>query len=245
MPAMKMQAAAPPRPVRHVPHLFWGAGFAALSVAILLALGFLIDPARPYAFDAWVLRMLRRPGDLAVPVGPAWLKEAMVDITALGGATVLTLVVVVAVGMLLVSRKWMTAALVAAGTISGSLAVSAAKEIAARPRPDVVPHLVEVSSQSFPSGHSANSAIVYLTIAALLTQVTGADARRTYLFAVVVALVTVIGLSRMYLGVHWPTDVLAGWSFGTFWALAWWRIGQWLRIHPHAAMPQDEREPAG
>ena len=63
MPATKMQAAAPPRPVRHVPHLFWGAGFAALSVAILLALGFLIDPARPYAFDAWVLRMLRRPGD--------------------------------------------------------------------------------------------------------------------------------------------------------------------------------------
>ena len=100
MPATKMQAAAPPRPVRHVPHLFWGAGFAALSVAILLALGFLIDPARPYAFDAWVLRMLRRPGDLAVPVGPAWLKEAMVDITALGGATVLTLVVTPAMLML-------------------------------------------------------------------------------------------------------------------------------------------------
>ncbi|MBW4331210.1 phosphatase PAP2 family protein [Stakelama sp. CBK3Z-3] len=239
MTATKIQTAASD-PVRQVPHLFWGAGFAAASVAVLLVLGFVINPAQPYAFDAWILRALRHPDAPAVPMGPVWLKGAMIDITALGGGTVLTLVVLITVGMLLVSRKWTTALLVAAGTVSGSLAVSTAKEIAARPRPEVVPHLVEVTTQSFPSGHSANSAIIYLTIATLLTQTTGADARRTYLFAVVAALVTLIGVSRVYLGVHWPTDVLAGWSFGTLWALAWWRIGKWLRIHHHAAIPDDE-----
>ena len=229
-----------PEPVRHVPHLFWGAGFAAGAVLVLLLLGFLINPAQPYAFDAWILRALRQPDAPGVPLGPIWLRHAMPDITALGGGTVLTLVVVITIGMLLVSRKWTTALLVAAGTITGSMAVGVAKHIAARPRPEVVPHLVEVTSQSFPSGHSANSAIIYLTIATLLTQVTGADARRTYLFAVVVVLVTLIGVSRVYLGVHWPTDVLAGWSFGTLWALAWWRIGKWVRVHPHAAIPDDE-----
>ncbi len=70
--------------------------------------------------------------------------------------------------------------------------------------------------------HAANSATVYLTVAALSTQVLRQSAARTYTVVVAVLLVGAIGLSRIYLGVHWPTDVLAGWSFGTLWALAWW-----------------------
>jgi membrane-associated phospholipid phosphatase len=95
----------------------------------------------------------------------------------------------------------------------------------ARTRPDIVDHIVTVGGASFPSGHSANSAIVYLTLASLLTQVVrGHDTRRFVLVAAAL-LVTAIGSSRVYLGVHWPSDVLAGWSFGTLWALGWWLAG--------------------
>src|SRR3546814_7587701 len=90
--------------------------------------------------------------------------------------------------------------------------------------------LVEVSSMSFPSGHSANSAIVYLTIATLLAQVVDTRGARNFILVAAGLLVAAIGCSRVYLGVHWPTDVLAGWSFGTFWALGWWALGAWIRI---------------
>jgi undecaprenyl-diphosphatase len=83
---------------------------------------------------------------------------------------------------------------------------------------------------SFPSGHSANSAIVYLTLATLLTQAIRGAALRRYVVGAAIALVFAIGVSRVYLGVHWPSDVLAGWSFGALWALGWWAIGARIRL---------------
>ena len=168
--------------------------------------------------------------DGATPIGPQWLERAMIDITALGGVTVLVLVVTIAVGLLLTARLWLTAALVLAATIGGSLAVDLAKALVGRARPAVIDHLVQVHSASFPSGHSANSAIVYLTLATLITQIIDRPALRWYVIVVTVLLVTAIGCSRVYLGVHWPSDVLAGWSFGTLWALAWWAIGARIRL---------------
>lgn len=123
----------------------------------------------------------------------------------------------------------LTAALLVGGVVSGSIAVALAKALFGRARPDLIDHLVEVGSASFPSGHSANSAIVYLTLAILLTQIVPRRAQRLYLIGVAVALTAAIGLSRVYLGVHWPSDVLAGWAFGTLWAMAWWALGAWLR----------------
>src|SRR3546814_10221012 len=117
------------------------------------------------------MRILRHAGDAALPIGPVWLEGLMIDITTLGGGTTLTLVVVLTAGFLAMRRLWLTAGLVVAATALGSLAVDLAKQLVARPRPQVIDHLVEVSSMSFPSGHSANSAIVYLTIATLLAQV--------------------------------------------------------------------------
>ncbi|WP_176500711.1 phosphatase PAP2 family protein [Sphingomonas sp. HMP9] len=154
--------------------------------------------------------------------GPSWLPNVAIDVTALGGGIVLTLVVVVVTGLLIVQRLWLTALATLAASITGGLIVDFVKAQVNRPRPDIVEHLVTVSNMSFPSGHSANSAIVYLTLAGLASQVTENRATRRYLLVVAILLVGAIGCSRVYLGVHWPSDVLAGWSFGTLWALAWW-----------------------
>src|SRR3546814_9734550 len=157
----------------------------------------------------------------------SWLEGLMIDITTRGGGTTLTLVVVLTAGCLAMRRLWLTAGLVVAATALGSLAVDLAKQLVARPRPQVIDHLVEVSSMSFPSGHSANSAIVYLTIATLLAQVVDTRGARNFILVAAGLLVGAIGCSRVYLGVPWPTDLLAGWRFGTFWALGWWARGAW------------------
>ena len=210
--------------VRSPPHLLWAAGIGALAVALLLLVGLAVD-RWPFGFDRAIIVGLRVPGHLATPIGPAWLAKAMVDITALGGGTVLTIVVLATIGLLLMQRAWVTAALVLAATWSGSLAVQLLKVHVDRARPLLVPHLVDAGGMSFPSGHSANSAIVYLTMVGLVSQIVRGRAVRNYLVVLTVLLVGAIGCSRVYLGVHWPSDVLAGWSFGTLWALGWWWAG--------------------
>ena len=190
-------------------------GFAAFAAMLMLGL---VISRHPFAFDRAIIASVHGRG-------PGWLRQAMVDVTALGGTTVLTLVVIAAVGLLVVRGVRITALLVVAATLSGSEAVRLLKALFARARPDIVDHVVTVSGASFPSGHSANSAIVYLTLAGLVTQVMRGRAARRYVLLVAVLTVAAIGASRVYLGVHWPSDVLAGWSFGTLWALGWWLGG--------------------
>lgn len=221
-PLPDVEAAAPG--VARPSHLLWAIGFGALAIILALALGFAVDHW-PFAFDRAIILGLRTPGDLAQPIGPDWLRYAMIDLTALGGGTVLTCAVIATTGLLLVRRLWLTAALVLAATISGSVMSGQAKHLFNRPRPELVDHLVQVTGLSFPSGHATNSAIIYLTLALLLSQVTRGRATRRYILSVAVLLVGAIGCSRVYLGVHWPSDVLAGWSIGTCWALAWWFVG--------------------
>jgi len=213
---------------RHPPRLLWAAGIAALAVAMVLLTGVIIG-RRPFAFDRAILLALRVPGDTGTPIGPDWLRRAMVDLTALGGPTVLVLVVALTFGLLATHRLWLTAWLTLAATATGATIVELVKLHVDRARPEIVPHLVEAAGYSFPSGHSTSSAIVYLTIAGLVTQITRGASARTYVLACAILLVTVIGISRVYLGVHWPSDVLAGWSFGTLWALAWWLLGARVR----------------
>lgn len=217
------------RGVKRPPVLLWAAVCGAVAIALLLIVGAIIDSRGGFAFDPRITLALRVPGDTAQPVGPHWFHDAMVDITATGGATVLTLVVIGTVALLASRRLWLTAALTAAATISGSWAVTQMKVHVGRPRPEIVDHLVQVTGNSFPSGHAANSAIVYLTIAAIGSQVTKGAATRNVLLAGAILLVGAIGFSRVYLGVHWPSDVLAGWSFGTLWAAMWWLLGARLR----------------
>ena len=142
--------------------------------------------------------------------------------TALGSVTVLTLWTLAVTVLLLAQRLWLTALATLFSCWSVAWAIDLSKWEVARPRPTIVPHLVEVQNASFPSGHAAGSAAIYLTLAALASQVVPARAARRALLAMAMVLVGLIGASRVYLGVHWPSDVLAGWSFGAVWAVAWW-----------------------
>ena len=209
-------------------HVLWALGFGALAVGIALLIGFAV--ARyPFAFDRHLLLAFRDAADLSRPVGPDYVRRMMIDFTALGGGTVLTAIVVITLGLLAVRRLWLTAGLVLAATWAGSVLSAQAKLLFGRPRPELVDHLVEVRGLSFPSGHATNSAIIYLTLALLISQVVPGRRTRAYIIAVAVLLTGIVGVSRVYLGVHWPSDVMAGWSIGTCWALAWWFYGAWLR----------------
>ena len=202
----------------------------AAAVLLIALVGALIDRGSQFAFDRTILLAARGGTMHGTPVGPAWLAQAMVDVTALGGPTVLAIAVALTCGFLAIRRLWLTMWLVLGGTVTGSIAVALAKALVARPRPDLTDHLVTISSASFPSGHAANSAIIYLTIATILMQIVEGRAARSYVLIAAALLVVAIGCSRVYLGVHWPSDVLAGWSFGTLWAIAWWMFGAWLRL---------------
>lgn len=192
------------------------------------------------AFDRAVILALRSAADPNDPLGPPWFEEMMRDFTALGGFPVLTVMVLAVAGYLLLARKPRTAVLVVLASVGGTVLSSALKFGFSRPRPDLVSHISEVYTASFPSGHSMMSAVVYLTLGALLASVEADHRIKAYLLALAVVLSMLVGVSRIYLGVHWPTDVLAGWAAGTAWALLVWAFSLWLQ-HRHPAT--DETEP--
>jgi len=181
------------------------------------------------AFDERILLALRTPGNPADPIGPRWFEEMMRDFTALGGTGVLTLMVLAVGGFLAMARKSHAALLVLVSVVGGVLVSQTMKWAYARPRPELVPHGAEVYTASFPSGHAMMSAIVYLTLGALLARTQSAQATKIYILSIAVFLTLLVGVSRVYLGVHWPTDVLAGWALGGVWALACWMVMAWLQ----------------
>lgn len=207
----------------------------ALLLIALLAWGFIallgeVKEGDTLAVDQAILIWMRTPGNLAVPKGPSYLPEMARDVTALGGFTVLPLLVIFVAGFLLLSRRPRIALVVCGAAVGGGIILSVVKELVNRPRPEVVPHLMQVHSASFPSGHSMLSATVYLTLAALLAQFSEGRALKIYLIAAASLLTLLIGLSRMYLGVHYPSDVLAGWSAGLAWASLVWLFARQLKI---------------
>lgn len=193
-----------------------------------------------FRFDEAILLALRRQSELAVPIGPGWLTRAVGDITSLGGITVLSLMTILVTVYLLLDRRWPIAIFVFSSVLTGWLASTLLKILVARPRPDIVPHLVEVSDLSFPSGHAMVSAVTYLTLGALLARTQRYPSTRIFVMGTGVFLAVIIGLSRIYLGVHYPTDVLAGWCAGALWALGCWLISK--RFIPSRA-PDDVAEP--
>jgi len=180
-------------------------------------------------FDTAMLRSLRSADNPSIPVGPPWLEEVASDVTALGGVTVLTLVTCTVVCYLLIVKKYHAMWLVLAASVGGGALGTALKELFHRARPDVVPHLAHVSSASFPSGHSMLSSAIYLTLGALLARLVPKARAKIYCLAVALALTLCIGASRVYLGVHYPTDVLAGWMAGGVWALICWLCARHLQ----------------
>ena len=178
----------------------------------------------PIGFDRWVMLALRHASDPSLPIGPRWLPEAARDVTALGGTVVLGILLLVVTGYLFAAGKRHAAWFVLATVLGGAALNSLLKLGFARPRPDIVTPLTKVLTLSFPSGHAALSAVCYLTLGVLLAQTQASRTLRIYFIATAMLLTLLVGLSRIYLGVHYPTDVLAGWCFGIAWALICWTI---------------------
>lgn len=176
--------------------------------------------------DTRILVALRKADDPSRPIGPAWIENVLLDLTAIGGPTVLTLVVGAVAGFLALQTRYRTALVVLFTAASGELANVVMKNIFLRQRPDVVPHLRDVTSTSFPSGHAMESAIIYLTLGAMLMRIAERRATKLYCMGMAVFVTLLVGISRVYLGVHYPTDVLAGWMFGFFWASICWLIAR-------------------
>lgn len=179
-------------------------------------------------FDERILAALRKADDPSTPLGPRWLEIAATDITSLGSATVLGLTVVAVVGFLLLQGLIRNAGFVLVASVGGWFLNDLLKALFARPRPSIVPHLREVFTMSFPSGHALTSAVVFLTLGALLMRVADRRIVKFYCMAVAIFATLLVGATRVYLGVHYPTDVLAGWMFGASWALLCWLFARVL-----------------
>lgn len=181
-------------------------------------------------FDSLILMWFRAPGEPTNPLGPIWLEDFARDITALGSPAVLGLFVLIATGFLLLIGQRFFALYMLVSTVVGSFVVTILKETFGRSRPTLMSDVMYVDSASFPSGHAMLSAVVYLTLGALIARLVSGITLKLYVMAVAVLLTGLVGLSRVYLGVHWPSDVLAGWAAGAAWALGGGAMAQSIRL---------------
>lgn len=176
-------------------------------------------------FDKWAVITLSKYH------GPGYggLEEIGRDITALGGMAVLMLFTLAVVGFLLIDGKVAAMWLVLIATGGGLALSTVLKWLIDRPRPQLGEHYSIVYTSSFPSGHSMMSAAVYLTLGSLLARLVKRRRLKLYFIAVAMTLTVLVGISRVYMGVHWPTDVLAGWTAGLVWAILCWIVAQKLQ----------------
>jgi undecaprenyl-diphosphatase len=200
-----------------------------VSVWIFIAVAEEVMEGEHQGVEEQFLTSLRTPGDLHDPLGPEWLEVAALDLTSLGSGTVLVLVTLLVIGFLVLQRKFAYALFVLLATSLGSGLGHVMKQFFDRPRPSVVPHLAEVLNTSFPSGHSLSSSLVWLTLGALLAQAVDRRREKIYIIATALFIGFLVGLTRVYLGVHYPSDVVAGWCVGTAWALICWMAAYWLQ----------------
>ncbi len=203
------------------------ATFVSLFLFVLLTQ--LALQEQPHELDRYLLLLMRNPHDLSDPLGPPWLEEVGRDITALGGNAVLILLTLAVLIFLLMSDKSYLALVVLVATLGALGASSLLKKSIDRDRPDLVPHRTVIYTASFPSGHSMLSASTYLTLGALLAATQRRKRIKIFILLFCTFITLLVGISRVYLGVHWPSDVLAGWTAGAAWALACWLLARGLQ----------------
>jgi len=205
-----------------------GLGGVAALVALFLKIADEVGEGSTKAFDEGVLLALRTPGNPTDPIGPPWLEEMARDVTSLGSFAVLGLLVIGVVLYLLLAGKRGTALLMLVSVVGGTVISTVLKMGYDRPRPELT-EVARVFTASFPSGHSMLSAVTYLTLGALLAQAQPNRRLKGYFIGAAVTVTILVGISRLYLGVHYPTDVLAGWAVGAAWAALCLVLATWLR----------------
>lgn len=187
--------------------------------------------------DEAILLSMRSAEDRSDPIGPSWFEEAGRDVTALGSVAALSIFTAAFAGYLYIKKQPWIAVFVVAAIVTGTVVSTAMKSGFDRPRPDLVPHETEIYTKSFPSGHSAMSSLVFLTLGAVMARAERDRSTRVFLIVLPVLLSVLVGISRVYMGVHWPTDVLAGWLFGITWAAASWLVFRFIQ-HRYALKVQ-------
>ena len=192
-------------------------------------------------FDETILLSMRTAGDPSDPIGPSWFEEAGRDVTALGSVAALAIFTITMAGYLYFKKQAWVALFVVLAIVSGTAVSTLMKSGFDRPRPELVSHKTQIYTKSFPSGHSAMSSLVFLTLGAVMARAERDRKTKVFLIAVPVVLSLLIGVSRVYMGVHWPTDVLAGWLFGMTWAAASWLVFRYMqRRHRLRVYPEPE-----
>ncbi len=200
---------------------FTGAGLAVLAIAIMAVWGLLLARSAPAAFDTAPLLWFRAADDPSRIIGPHWLVQVWLGLTWLGDFGPRVAVALAMVAGLLLARRW-RGALFSLGVLIGGLRLSSMlKDVVGRARPDLVPRLDHVHSLSFPSGHALNSTIFYLLMAVMLASLLHKNMARKIVWALAISLVLATGVSRIALGVHYPSDIVAGWVMGAAWLWLW------------------------
>jgi undecaprenyl-diphosphatase len=174
--------------------------------------------------DIQILRSFRHPDHLSIPLGPPWLFEVMRDVTSLGGATIVSLITLFVIGYFILKKQYGMLIIILVAVIGGAVMELELKVLFGRIRPQLIPSLISEKSFGFPSGHSMMSAIIYLSLASLIARLQVRRKDKIYVIFSAVFLSFIIGVSRVYLGVHYPTDVLGGWSLGLAWAALCWFV---------------------
>lgn len=210
----------------------WLAPILALGLAVsgFLKIADEVLEGEAHAWDSRILAWCRVDGQPALPWGPLWFQEGMRDLTALGSPAVLAFTVLAAWGGLMLARQRGLAWLALGSAVGGQALALALKAVFSRDRPDAAFHATVAAGHSFPSSHAMMSAVVFLTLAALVARLTPRTRLRLYVMGVAAALSGAVGISRVYLGVHWASDVAAGWAGGAAWALLCWQAAHWLGL---------------
>lgn len=199
-----------------------GAVVMLVLLAVFLGLGVAMQAGMLDSVDRSLILQLRGPGGLGDPVGSWGIEEAVRDLTAPGGTTLVTLFTAAAALFLLAQRQRRRAGVLVATILLAWLSKDTAKALFDRARPDLVSQEVFVHSASFPSGHTSMATALYLMLAVLVSGYGLSQCGRALVYGLASLLAGLVGFSRVYLGVHWPSDVWAGWCLGAFWATAGW-----------------------
>ena len=197
-------------------------------VAALFALAFALLAGQMLEGDTRAFdRVLLRSAQSLLTAHP-WVFEVMRDFSGLGSTAALTLFTATTVGYLALVSMRTGAILVAFSAISGAICVRLFKLAFGRARPDTAYAELVATTLSFPSGHAAMSAVVFLTLGALVASTRARWVERLYIVCAAAFMAMLVGVSRIALGVHWATDVLGGWAFGSAWAIAWLLLAGFL-----------------